>query len=396
MIFFLVTYPFLSYKKILFEIFGIFLGKIPESAREFTLLNGTLNILALIVINALILIPTSTIIHSIFKPSPSVTLEEFTTLKGFKLDIFLEDLFARWLLFWVPLTLSKNNIVVFYVFLIFSNFIWAALHLYNYKPEDRRLLLVLPQFLSGIFVLSYAFIKYGFWVCYAVHLFYDFTLLSVFGEEKFEVSVLKNLPIRIIEILIGTILLVGYTNLQTTLLKITKSPYFQWLDGNFVVDSISILSFVGFLMLTGGVLDLICDFVGLDETKLVDVLSERDSLIEKAVFITLISLISVVTFTLMLPILYFICFKVISWGKFILEVKNITLATLILSSFLIASPSGKKSPSAEIRSLIVNFPIFYLLLTFYVLSGFSLLNLLLCLLVYVGLEGIITIIKETL
>ena len=53
LIFFLVSYQFVDYSKLLLESFGMVIGRMPK-AEEFTLLGGALNVMALVVISMVI------------------------------------------------------------------------------------------------------------------------------------------------------------------------------------------------------------------------------------------------------------------------------------------------------------------------------------------------------
>lgn len=92
--------------------------------------------------------------------------------------IIFEELIARFLFITVVarwLLHADHNTLI--VCLVIGNAIWAALHYWNYKdPNDRKLLVVLPQFAGGI-ILGYVYIKYGFFVTLVIHLTYDFIVL---------------------------------------------------------------------------------------------------------------------------------------------------------------------------------------------------------------------------
>lgn len=89
--------------------------------------------------------------------------------KSLKAVVF-EELYARMFFLGImtQLPIFSGTIGYWAMFLI-GNSLWAYHHLSNYQdPRDRKLLLVLPQFIGGIF-FSYVFIQYGFWATIFVH-----------------------------------------------------------------------------------------------------------------------------------------------------------------------------------------------------------------------------------
>lgn len=55
-----------------------------------------------------------------------------------------------------------------WIIVILSSLIFALLHTFNQVQKDRKIVFVLPQFLSGI-LLSYIFLAFGFWGAVSVH-----------------------------------------------------------------------------------------------------------------------------------------------------------------------------------------------------------------------------------
>jgi len=388
---FLLTYWLIDYTQIINESIAMISGKLPETG-EVTLLRGTLNIIALVVINAFIIIPTAIIVTEILGRPERVEPEGHVTLKGVKTAVLFEDFFGRVLLFWLPLHLSGYNTIVFYVFWFLSNAIWSALHIYNYKPKDRQLLRTLPQFLSGLFVLSYTFLKFGFWVCYAVHLFYDFLIFSVFAKEQLESSLVKNLISRLVGISIGLVLLgVNTFNISSSIKSITQTPYLQWLDGNFVTTGIAMFSFIGFLLVINNVIGFICDAAGFDERGLLEILkSLSEDFFVTRVGAILLSILGGVLTALILPVVYCLTsWIVIPIIGFFTTIRNVLNATILLAAFFIASPSGSKesTPSAEVRGFVIGFPLYYLLFIYFVKVAWW--ELLTCMVIYSTLSAVV-------
>lgn len=367
---FICTFAFVDYGKILNEIAQMALGHFPVH-EEFTLLSGALHIIAISVF-AIVLALVTIVVVIPMAGRPETKTSEFGSLRGVNVIVFLEELLARGLLFWLPLYLSGYNIVVFYVFWILSNGIWALLHLGNYKEGDRSLWSVLPQFIGGLFIESYAFLKFGFWVAYAVHLFYDFILFASFGREELKSSLIRNLPSRTAGIGLGALLIgVSSFNFSSFSFAIAQLPYLEWLNGNFIETGISLLTFVGFVLIVGNVISFVCDLADMDESGILEILKERKhGFIEKRIGYLALSLFA----GLLIPILLLIAYFLTSWIaipilNFFSPFQNVANATFLLSAFALTSLGGSSkdkdtSPSVEFRSFLVNFPIFFLLLVY--------------------------------
>jgi len=105
-------------------------------------------------------------------------------LAGMLLIVFLEEVFARGFFLGVlPQVPFLSGATAFYVLFLLGNGLWAAMHLSNFQdPDDRSLLRVVPQFLGGI-ILTYIFVKYGFFTTVMVHLGYNTLLLSMYKRD---------------------------------------------------------------------------------------------------------------------------------------------------------------------------------------------------------------------
>ncbi len=99
--------------------------------------------------------------------------------------IIFEELFARFLFVTViSQWLLKASPETTVILMLIGDAAWAALHYYNFKnKEDRKLLVVLPQFLAGL-IFGFAYIKYGFFIALLVHLTFDFIILSTDKKQE--------------------------------------------------------------------------------------------------------------------------------------------------------------------------------------------------------------------
>lgn len=69
--------------------------------------------------------------------------------------------------------------VAFYVLFLMGNGIWSWIHLKNFEDEeDRHIIKVLPQFVSGI-LFTYVFLKYGLFMSIVVHMGCNAVLFSL-------------------------------------------------------------------------------------------------------------------------------------------------------------------------------------------------------------------------
>jgi len=377
---FIATYFFVDYRKILTEMLQMFLGRIPPP-EHFTLASATLDISALVVINIVVVIAVMVIpAKAGMKMSIFVDFSSLP-IRGINMVVLLEEILARGLLFWLPLVLSGYNIYVFYTFWILSNAVWGGLHLWNYRKEDRSIKCAVPAFVSGILVFTYAFFKFGFWASYATHLFYDFILISMFaGKRELRVSFWGNLPARLAAIALGTLLLgmrgLGFSNFVQS---ITTVDYFQWFFGNFASSNISMLSFVGFMLLVGSFLGLAFDIAGFDESTYSSSSTKLDSLgfLPKRVAVIIISMI----FGIFRPVVLYAFYLISAWivatvvalgtnAGIVSSTADYKTAPMLLIAFLLSFVQGGKnsSMSQQIRNFILSFPNIFLMLMYMTLT----------------------------
>jgi len=395
------TYGFVDYGTMISEIAQMALGNLPVH-EEFTFLSGALNIMAISVFAIILAFGSLAIVTlMVGKDGDEIETSRFTSLKGVDVVVFLEELLARGLLFWLPLQLSGYNIVVFYIFWILSNGIWALLHLTNYKEDKRSLWLVLPQFIGGLFIESYAFLKFGFWIAYAIHLFYDFILFSMIGHEDLKSSLLRNLPSRVIAMGLGALLIgVASFSFSSFNTAVTQLPYLEWLDGNFTNDATTIFPFIGFLLIMTNIIGLVCDLAGMDEKGILNILRQNSSDSSK---IRIMWIIGYILSGMLIPILLLINYYLTSWItipilNFFTPLQNPTNATFLLGAFIMSSigratnkKGEKTSPSVEFRSFLVKFPFYFLLFVY--MTKVSILLLFVCTTLYMTISGIIKILR---
>lgn len=391
---FACTYLFVDYGAMVSEIAQMALGKFPAN-EEFTLLKGAINIMAISVFAIVLALVTLIIVIPMAGRPERREGARFTSLRGVHIVVFLEEVLARGLLFWLPLYLSGYNIIVFYIFWILSNGVWALLHLTNYKEGERSLWLVLPQFIIGLFIESYAFLKFGFWVAYAIHLFYDFLVFSAIGHEELKSSFFRNLPSRASGIGLGA-LLIGVSSLSLSAFGsiVIQLPYIQWLDGNFVEEGVAMFTFIGFLLIMTNAISFICDLSGMDESSILNIIKQKEyGFLEKRIgWIALNVLVGLLAPIFLVIVYYLIVGIAIPILNFFTPFKNITNATFLLCAFVMSSVGSKDekeltSPSAEFRSFLVGFPLYFLLFVY--MAKVSILDFFLCSIVYFTLSGAI-------
>lgn len=118
-------------------------------------------------------IEESVSLRSVFAHGPMV----------FYLLIIGEELVFRQLfLGWIRTLLGSDPIITI-VLIVISTTVFALFHLKNYKPGYRPVSLVLSQFLLGL-VLSFIFLKFGFWITLLTHLSYDAAAFSIDKSQK--------------------------------------------------------------------------------------------------------------------------------------------------------------------------------------------------------------------
>ncbi|MEW5761096.1 MAG: hypothetical protein AB1779_10065, partial [Candidatus Thermoplasmatota archaeon] len=274
------------------------------------------------------------------------------------------------------LALLGYNLVAFYVFWLLSNIVWGGLHIFNYEKRNRHILRTLPQILSGLLIFSYAFLKFGFWLAFIVHLLYNFVLLTSLDFQSYK-ETLKNVPVRIFALIIGYFLMTGFISFQGINIAslFASTPYWSWLNGEFVTVGVTMLSSVGFAMIVYSFVGFICDIVGLDEypvlEKCVDI--KKKGFCKIFMVAILIGLLSSLIAAILLPLVYhlnlWITVPIIS---IFFPIGNKVISAILASVFIIilVIQKGNTSPSAEVRAFLTSSPLLCLFLVFFVTFDF--------------------------
>jgi hypothetical protein len=105
------------------------------------------------------------------------------------ITLFCEELLARFLfLGLLPRIPKLDGDFFFYLFFLGGNILWAWIHLRNFENKrDRKLIMVLPQFVGGIF-LTIIYVSHGFFAALGAHVIYDMVLFSANYRIKFSPS----------------------------------------------------------------------------------------------------------------------------------------------------------------------------------------------------------------
>lgn len=144
------------------------------------------------------------------------------------------------------------------VFMLIGNIIWALLHLFNYKnPEDRKVKLVLPQFITGL-LYFYILIRYGFFITLIVHLTFDFIILS---SEKLQDNTTAKIINFVYWLVVGGIAwwLMATLNLSfAPIIALLASPVI-------IAPELGIFEMAILLIAVEAVLMLISNFLLLDD-----------------------------------------------------------------------------------------------------------------------------------
>jgi hypothetical protein len=105
---------------------------------------------------------------------------------GMLFMVIVEEAFARWFFLGVLRHIpGLGGPIAFWGLLLLGNGLWALIHLPNFKnEEDRKLIKVLPQFVSGL-LFSYIYVKYGFLMAVIVHMGCNSVLFTLHKVEVF-------------------------------------------------------------------------------------------------------------------------------------------------------------------------------------------------------------------
>lgn len=95
---------------------------------------------------------------------------------GLFVAILFEELFARFLFMGVLDRFLPGNI---FIWGLVGNTLWALVHLWNYEErEDRHVVRVLPQFISGLFYM-FVFVQFGFFWTLIAHFSFNAMLFGI-------------------------------------------------------------------------------------------------------------------------------------------------------------------------------------------------------------------------
>ena len=179
-----------------------------------------------------------------------------------------EELAARWLFLGV-LSQWLTGPVWFYILFILGNGIWALVHLFNYKrKEDRQVIRVLPQFISGLF-FTCIYVKFGLIATILCHF--------IFNSVLFTVS--KNQNTNGIDLL-QFLLSIGYFFLGSWCLDKPLSDLFVWFDyanvDSFAISGWNRMDYMWAALTIGGATSAIFDFALYDRGEIGDKEKEDD------------------------------------------------------------------------------------------------------------------------
>jgi len=356
---FLATFFFVDYKAIISEIFQMVQGNLPERA-TFTMTQILEDFVGLITID-FILTFTCIVVMALFFKLPT-TFNGILVKRGgvfgiISFIVFLEEIVFRILLFGLPLTLSSRNIYVFYFFWIVSNVTWGVLHIPNYKKEERHFGLILPQIISGMFILSFVYLKYGFWTCFMIHLVWDYILFSVYSEEELKSPLFKKLPSRLLGIGIGYWLLGGFSN-----------PAISQLLSNMSAEGFTLWQFVGLLLLFDSLINIFCDLAGMDEVSSWKRILGEESGFWKALFLgPMINFgFAFPALGLLLLIYYLVLWIVVPIVGLFSKFTNPAMMSAFFCALIFSFGRNKEdTPSSEFRRFITEFPIAILVFIFF-------------------------------
>jgi hypothetical protein len=176
----------------------------------------------------------------------------------FKIITF-EEVLARGI-FLVVLGYFLTGAVWFYILFFLGNTVWALIHLMNYKnPEDRKIMIVLPQFITGV-AFTYILVRFGFGAAIMAHFLYDMVLLSGMKEkDTFEKNVINSIYFLVLGsfvFFIGRASGVGLSDLT------------PWLEGRMVkLDSFGFWGYVALMIMLRSLVGIIVNFLLFDSSE---------------------------------------------------------------------------------------------------------------------------------
>lgn len=145
-----------------------------------------LGLLALLVMDVLLSLGAIGLVYVLVgKPeSKKGWLEDLLDTKSGEMFfiVLLEELLARWLFLGVLASLSNSSWWLYLMFFA-GNGLWAAVHVYNHKKAS--ILHTAPQFAGGI-LLSYAYLRWGFFASVLLHFSFNAVMMAVGKFEELD------------------------------------------------------------------------------------------------------------------------------------------------------------------------------------------------------------------
>jgi len=298
------------------------------------------------------------ILSALFTPKTKSYNREFLSKifqKGplpFYFLILVEEIFARFLFITVIGTwIFHAGYPTMIILLLVGNCLWAALHYYNYKDKtDRKLLVVLPQFVGGL-VLGYIYLRYGFIVALLVHLTYDFIALIADKKQNNLAQSIVNTIYWVIVFLISWWIL----NANGILLVQILSQWFVM--ENFVAPGVSMWLMAAVLINFKSISNIITHMLALDRTSPV---AESVSKWTLGLTIVLYLLAGVVTAGIILGFNWFL-------GLFSIFATNIALRAVVVAALItlfVTPKSGSAMANLWFTDIPVTFVEVFIAITF--------------------------------
>jgi hypothetical protein len=189
--------------------------------------------------------------------------------------IAVEELFAR-ALFLGLFGMWFQGEVATYVLFLLGNGLWALVHLTNFKKkEDRKIWLVLPQFIGGI-ILSVVFLAYGFLAALLVHIAFDMVIFSMHKRD------VPNWRTGIVVIYDVAALVLGLCFVWSQLPDLAA---WTQLDGSFVINGWSFWDYFWALVVGSAALSIVGELLLFDNH---DIDDDRPGVIRYAAGVVLV------------------------------------------------------------------------------------------------------------
>jgi hypothetical protein len=268
------------------------------------------------------------------------------------LSVMKEEVMARLLFIGILFPLLGGGDIAFWATFLVGNGLFAAAHILNYENEsERSFIRVIPQFLGGA-ILTYIFIRYGFWMTVLAHYFFDVVVTSSLKEQKPSVGSLYYL--------------IYYSGLGAIMFVLVKVNNLAVKDLStwFVTENLEALNGYGFfdytfiLLLIDSILVIVSTVLLLDKTE-----TSRDNLNKM-----LGKPILVILYILGAPIITVLVLLGLN-SLLSIFVNSILIRATILS-ILTTLSSTSTSGSAFARSTIIDLPANFLMVVTFTSLGF--------------------------